>query len=225
MLWGFTGLAAKPQGCILLFNILALCLLVCLCVCTMGLWINDTVLDLYFEAACINKTFTVNHIFGYLSSWPFFWDADYHPLCVCTLISAADSEYFGVVLWNVIFFFFWMFFGGPFFFRHGPSNIFDFTAVAAAETDSQSQKKKKKKKGNRERMRLGDGRRSQWLCHLHLNRISHRHRQEGSPQKRCWRLIYDSLWQPEEPASTADWNSAMLMFCSQLNVVCLLLVA
>lgn len=46
---------------------------------------------------------------------------------------------------------------GPFFSsRHGPSNIFDFTAVAAAETDSQSQKKR----GNGERMRLGDGRRS-----------------------------------------------------------------
>lgn len=56
----------------------------------------------------------------------------------------------------------WIFFlgGGPSFSsRHGPSNIFDFTAVAAAETHSQSQKKKWGGGGG-ERMRPGDRRRS-----------------------------------------------------------------
>lgn len=54
----------------------------------------------------------------------------------------------------------YLFIFGPFFSsRHGPSNIFDFTAVAAAETHSQSQKKRR---GGRdgERMSAGDRRRS-----------------------------------------------------------------
>ncbi|GLD74966.1 phosphofurin acidic cluster sorting protein 1 [Lates japonicus] len=45
--------------------------------------------------------------------------------------------------------------------RHGLSNIFDFTAVAATERDSQSQKKKGGGgSGEKQRMRLGDGSRS-----------------------------------------------------------------
>lgn len=55
----------------------------------------------------------------------------------------------------------YLFIFGPFFSsRHGPSNIFDFTAVAAAETHSQSQKKRWGGGRDGERMSAGDRRRS-----------------------------------------------------------------
>lgn len=117
----------------------------------------------------------------------------------------------------------WMF-SGPF-----------SAGVMVRQISSISLQLQQQRETRRARKKRGDGEKQEdesrrwekrWLCRLHLNRISHRHkRSEKSPETVPTTNLWHSLPELEEPASTQDWNSALVMFCTQLNVACLLVVA
>lgn len=160
------------------------------CVCTMGFWINDTLLDLYFGTARINKTYTVSHI------WNIFPPDLSFEMWIITFFVFAHSYLQPILntLESCFEMWFWMFFG-PFF--QQPSRSVKYLRFHCS-CSSRDRLAEPEKKGKWREDETGRWEKKRWLCHLHLNRISHRHRQEESLQKQCWQLICSTVFESQK---------------------------